>query len=288
MYLRNLKKRADELVRDYPYLEELLDFFIAVRTKIEETRKALGEVPLQKDQEHYKGRADALMPMIDQTELQYSLKPVKRLFCGICDMLLKRKTSLNKEEIAALAKAVKGDEVDLDDVLDQSLNMVTEEESSPFGIERGILTFIAVNTCKPLLFSIRESLKGLVSTHYQEGQCPICGNYPTIGGLLGEEGRLHLLCSLCEHKWYFPRVKCYYRKNDDHEKLSYFSVETDPRALRVHVCEKCKSYIKLFEFRQEGEALFEIEDVASIHLDILAGKEGYNKPTQGILGLHSI
>jgi len=47
---------------------------------------------------------------------------------------------------------------------------------------------------------------------------------------------------------------------------------------RVDVCEKCKRYIKTIDTKEIGEEVIPlIEDIGTLHLDILAQKEGYKK-----------
>jgi len=71
-------------------------------------------------------------------------------------------------------------------------------------------------------------------------------------------------------------VKCPFCGNEEQQTLSYFTVEGDER-YRVDVCDVCKHYIKTLDFRNAGEeAILDVEDVATLHLDMLAHEEGYN------------
>jgi FdhE protein len=43
------------------------------------------------------------------------------------------------------------------------------------------------------------------------------------------------------------------------------------------VCNECKRYIKIIDFREtKQEANLDVEDIATLHLDMLAYEEGYN------------
>ena len=45
----------------------------------------------------------------------------------------------------------------------------------------------------------------------------------------------------------------------------------------MDVCNECKRYIKIVDFRKgEQRADLDIEDIATLHLDMLANDEGYD------------
>ena len=64
--------------------------------------------------------------------------------------------------------------------------------------------------------------------------------------------------------------------NEEQQTLAYFTVEEDDR-YRVDVCNECKRYIKIVDFRDtKGKVDLDVEDIATLHLDILANDEGYD------------
>lgn len=92
----------------------------------------------------------------------------------------------------------------------------------------------------------------------------------------GEEGRRYLSCSACFFKWPYKRLKCPYCGNEDPDLLTYFEAGEEPT--RVGVCRKCARYIKTRDSRKgHGDIPLEIEDLATLHLDLLAGKEGFER-----------
>jgi FdhE protein len=94
--------------------------------------------------------------------------------------------------------------------------------------------------------------------------------------LAGEEGRRLLCCSTCFHKWHYQRLKCPFCGNEDPHKLSYFTVGKEPT--RVDLCTACSRYLKTRDSRQgRGEVPLAIEDLLTIHLDLLASREGYER-----------
>ena len=94
--------------------------------------------------------------------------------------------------------------------------------------------------------------------------------------LSGEEGRRFLSCSGCFFKWPYKRLKCPYCGNEDPESLSYFTAGDGPT--RVGVCRKCSRYIKTRDSRKgNADVPLEVEDLATLHLDLLAAKEGFER-----------
>lgn len=113
-------------------------------------------------------------------------------------------------------------------------------------------------------------------TGWQESFCPVCGARPGMAELSGEEGRRMLSCSACTFSWPFKRLTCAYCGCDDPEKLSYFTAGDG--ATRVDTCKACSRYIKTRDSRKGGSDVpLEMEDLLTIHLDLLAAKEGFER-----------
>jgi FdhE protein len=111
---------------------------------------------------------------------------------------------------------------------------------------------------------------------WQESFCPVCGSRAGMAELSGEEGRRSLSCSACSFSWPFKRLTCAYCGCDDPEKLSYFTVGDG--ATRVDTCKVCSRYIKTRDSRKGGsEVPLEIEDLLTIHLDLIASREGFER-----------
>ena len=116
----------------------------------------------------------------------------------------------------------------------------------------------------------------VLKSKWSEGYCPICGKEPKIGEIKEEEGARFLFCNQCGIEWPFLRIKCPFCGNEEQQTLAYFTVEDDER-YRVDVCNECKRYIKIVDFREtKEEPNLDIEDITTLHLDILATEEGYD------------
>ena len=130
---------------------------------------------------------------------------------------------------------------------------------------------------RPDLERIAEKYAAVVSQFgWSEGYCPICGREPKIGEIKKNEEERFLFCHQCGFEWSFRRIKCPFCGNEEQNSLAFFIVEEDER-YRVDVCNECRRYIKIIDFREESQkANMDVEDIATLHLDILASEEGYD------------
>lgn len=182
-------------------------------------------------------------------------------------------------ELTALENAVLADEVDLEITMKNLLTdrrKELDETARELSVGPGILSFAVGQLLKPFVEkraeSIREKLNEL---EWFKGYCPVCGSWPMISFLIGEEGKRWLKCSFCGNEWTFIRTACPFCENDDSESLEYFYSE-DRKSERIEVCHKCKVYIVSMDLRQrEEETVTEVAPLGLMYLDILAQQEGF-------------
>jgi FdhE protein len=109
------------------------------------------------------------------------------------------------------------------------------------------------------------------------GRCGMCGSPPTLATLRREDGRRILTCGLCGMSWEFMRLTCPWCGSPDRAAPNSLRLsETDPRW--IETCESCRGYIKTVDERKLplGETIIPVvEETATLHLDLLAEKEGY-------------
>lgn len=101
-----------------------------------------------------------------------------------------------------------------------------------------------------------------------------------MGELVGEEGRMVLHCGSCGQSWPASRRQCSSCGNRDEASLEYFTAG-DEQGYRVNVCRRCSGYLKVIDSRLTGVDLpMDLEDLATLHLDLLAQREGFSKGKQ--------
>lgn len=122
-------------------------------------------------------------------------------------------------------------------------------------------------------------------TGYAGATCPLCGSNPQLAVLRpeGDGGKRHLACSLCLTEWEYRRIVCPVCEEVDPTKLPRYSPE-DPIAVRVEACDTCKSYLKSFDMTVNGLMVPEVDEIATVALDLWASEHGYRKIQLNLLG----
>ncbi len=119
-----------------------------------------------------------------------------------------------------------------------------------------------------------------------KNRCPFCGFKPNVSFLKDTEegeGVRFLRCSLCLTDWIYMRTKCVNCGNVDDDKLDYF-LSQDINYIEIQTCRECNHYIKVVDLRKEGLAVPDVEDIASLSLDLWAQTQGYLKFERNLFG----
>ncbi|MDP8257025.1 MAG: formate dehydrogenase accessory protein FdhE [Candidatus Alcyoniella australis] len=155
-----------------------------------------------------------------------------------------------------------------------------ERRAAELYLPEEMVMFLGDHLARPALLACARRLADLVDLKvWLRGTCPICGNAPGLGALNPEEGALVLRCSHCRFVWNFQRILCPACDNEDHKKLKYLTAENDSPH-RIHACDECRSYVKVLDYRKARQDVLwfpEVEDAATIYLDLLARQEGYER-----------
>jgi FdhE protein len=117
-------------------------------------------------------------------------------------------------------------------------------------------------------------------------RCPYCGEQPLAAVLRpeGDGGKRFLLCSLCSTEWEFRRLLCAHCGEENQEKLPVFTAEQFGH-VRVEACESCHVYTKAIDLTRNGLAVPEVDELATVALDLWAGERGYAKLQLNVLGM---
>ena len=257
------------------------------------SRLAEAEKPLPRSLEFYlrilTAQKEVKKPDLSQSLTALKNKAPQRLVQGK-PILTFREISANWLEVQALFREIAG-------LSDKYISPVKEEidELNRIGLDLAAFkdaakTWFAIGTLsrksvvkgrdmKPIIGSVlqaslhpwltayAEELVPLVKQElWYKKYCPVCGGGADFAFLSKGEGARWLICSRCDARWLFYRLVCPHCGNQNQSTLAYF---TDDKSLyRLHVCEKCRCYIKVIDLRQtDAEILLPLERILTLDMD---------------------
>ena len=218
--------------------------------------------------------------MFSREDLPLDLKAASSLV----ERLLEHLTSKKRKDKEALEKTLDRVRTDSNWIKSVIAAFLSRDESTivnmaeKVDLEPMVLKFLTHMALRPSMNTLKESIsKRIQKDSWNYGYCPLCGSYPDMA-YLGEEGKRFLHCELCGYEWYYPRLKCPFCENDEPKKLGYFESEEE-EGFRVDFCKKCNRYIKTLDMRViEAPAPLELENLITLHLDMLAHDQGFKNP----------
>ena len=121
-----------------------------------------------------------------------------------------------------------------------------------------------------------------------QGHCPACGSAPIVSARRevpeSQGAARSLLCALCGTEWPFPRIRCASCREEDPVKLPTFQTQAHP-GVRIEACETCKRYVKSLDLTLDARPLPEVDDLASIAMDLWAIEQGWTRLEPGWAGV---
>jgi len=127
-----------------------------------------------------------------------------------------------------------------------------------------------------------------VGRRHLPGHCPRCGGAPTLSvrrpATESEALARYLLCGFCGEEWPYVRIKCPSCFEEDPRKLPSFQSERHP-GVRIEACDSCHRYLKSLDLGIDARPVPEVDDLASIAIDLWAEEEGYVRLEPGIAGI---
>jgi formate dehydrogenase maturation protein FdhE len=139
--------------------------------------------------------------------------------------------------------------------------------------------FVARSLLRPYVELLRE-LEIAPDRPRAAGHCPFCGGAALLalrrGGAPGDGALRSLLCALCGLEWNIPRIRCPVCAEADPARLPVFSAAEYPAA-RIEACESCRRYLKSLELGAGNRVLPEVDELASLALDLWAQEQGFTR-----------
>jgi len=259
-----------------PQYVELLDILEEILILREEYRRKIKTDIFPVDARLIKAKVEGGFPLVDFSHEDYDLSQPQEYFLALLKIAEKRAPG----ETGTMAEKIKNGEVLFSDLIYESFYQDVEEKELEKGEEEDVafdlVELFIEESLRPALEIVSSAYGDTIrKIGWQEGYCPICGREPKIGEIRGEGENRFLFCNQCGFDWQFELIKCPFCGNEEQQTLAYFTIEGDEH-YRVDVCNKCKRYVKMVDFRQTGKKVdLDVEDIATLHLDMLANDEGY-------------
>lgn len=276
-FIRKRIERLQKLQHERPQLAEIFVFYETLFRFLEgEKEPFLAVVPDAASRELKRREG---FPLLTGAALRVEGEKAGD-FLGRLIRVLKEKGREGQEELARLQGALEDGRIDPAGLLRACLDRdrrALREGAHRAEVAPALVEYVFDTALSYALQRAREEGLSAPVEGWQQGYCPLCGGAPSMGELTEEEGSRRLHCSVCAAAWSFPRLRCPACGSADPDVLEYFTAEGET-GYRVDVCRACSSYLKVVDAREAGRDLpMDIEDVSTLHLDLLAQKEGFVK-----------
>ncbi len=257
-----------------PHYTELFDILSEILILREEYRQNMRQMTFPLDERLIAKKLSGGLPLLDFTVVNFDYRPARDYFLRLLEIAENRMPG----ETTEFARQIKSGELDFADVIRNSFDPSCEEELAPDVDDDtfDLIELFVEESLRPALEYFAGQYGDIIAkSQWAEGYCPICGKEPKIGELKDDEERRLLFCNQCGLEWNYSLIKCPFCGNEEQKNLAYFTVEGEER-YRVDVCNVCKRYVKMVDSTAvANNANLDVEDIATLHLDMLAAEEGY-------------
>ena len=270
-------------IEDYkvinPYYNELFDILSEILILREEYRHIMNGMNFPLDDRLVAKKLAGGLPLLDFSHGKFDFTPAKEYFLRLLEIAERRAPGETEE----FAQQIRNGVIDFEKMIRRSFNSGSDEEFTldvdiDFDEEAfDLIELFMEESLRPFLEDFAEKYSDIITNSgWDEGYCPVCGKEPKIGEIKDDEEGRFLFCNQCGFEWRYNHIKCPFCGNEEQQTLAYFAVEGDEK-YRVDVCNLCKRYVKIVDFRGSGgKANLDVEDIATLHLDMLASEEGYD------------
>jgi FdhE protein len=273
----NVRERVHQLKAKRPGYAEMLDFYVEVREAQAKSKTSLKMGVLKPKKEWKDLASEEGVPLVQKEAFPVDLEAAISLFRTLC-RVGKTANPHMAGQVEKIAKAFRDNKRDLKELLTGGgKGEAVEQIAADRGLDKQVLSFLVQNSIRPSIEAGREQLRGELDPEtWRKSRCPVCGSLPSLNLLLGEGGKRYSRCSYCGYQWRIDRLFCAVCGNKEQESLNYFYGEGE-EACRIDLCDKCHHYIKTIDYRNLEPSDVCLEDLATLHLDVLAVQKGYQR-----------
>lgn len=276
--MEKIKKRIEKIKEKRSGYGEILDFYQKIKELQDEIKPSLKIelTPLKKEWKNLLKKEG--FPLIQKEDFPIDIDASSKLFKKLCEIGRSANPHM-AEQIAKNEEVLSHKGLDFIKLFKEKLKeKKTEKLADDLGVDKKIFLFLHQMSIQPSIEATVEKLRSELDPEtWLKGYCPICGSLPSLSLLKEEVGKRYLLCSYCNYQWRTDRLLCPFCNNSDQGSLHYFYAEQE-EAIRIDLCDKCHQYIKTIDYRKFEEPDPVLEDLATLHLDLLACQKGYQRP----------
>src|ERR1700722_7635551 len=258
-------QRAQQLAGQYPFVSEMLGFYIRVARFQEDLHRQLSAAFSR----HAQPAAVLAALSPDQRE---SLSSRFDSFLSMAEAHGPKALSELSSELRARGSSF------YPDLLQHAWSTTTNSPADAPGL-------LAIAFLQPYaeLWRPRGSLRPVSTAH---ALCPFRLRKPGFGLLrqMGDGGARSMVCSFCLAEWDFRRIICPGCGEENNKNLPVFTA-SEFDYIRVECCDACKTYIKSIDLTKNGRAEPPVDELASAPLDLWAREHGYTKLQSNLLGM---
>lgn len=218
-----------------------------------------------------KGRS-AISAEDSQAYPRASVCAIFRLFVSIFD--------LPENDLEPLCQALEKGEIDF---MQLPQGTVPDFSNLPYTAQE--LAELLFLFSRPYFLALPEIFP-LDGSQWENGRCPLCSAQPALTSVMeGPKRNLH--CSFCGTSGPYRFIGCPNCASVDSAQLNTIMSEDEP-GFRVVTCDACQTYVKVIEFPLLKEMGFDLADMASLPLDIIAQEKGYARMAPNPISLKKI
>jgi len=274
--------RMEKIRQKKPVYRQLLDFYEKLYIEKERCCQSLKHRYVDFDEHLIQIKLSEGFPILDKNGIALDMETLE----GFFHTLLRLSRERNPDAVVKLENYFQEQRVDVRSMIQEmwegKLNTQNWKEND-MG-DPTLLFFLLVECVKPVYEYFARTLRYFINEEkWKQGYCPVCGEASSIAETGEEKAKKHLFCVYCEMDWPFPVFKCPFCNNEEEEGIKSLYLEND-KQYRIEVCRNCEKYIKVIDTHILGHRVpLDVENIVTLHLDILAQKEGYKRGAQFLL-----
>ena len=281
---QKIEDRLNDL-RGKDYISEsTVDFFADILKAQYDIKEKLtsGDALVCLNENEVKEKLKKSIPILSWDNIPVTEMLLDELFIALCNILIKHENA-DKQELENLIKLQSSGDLNLIRMIEKFYH----QDSSYFAslsedlkINAEILLFISLQLAKPFFESMAEKMPDkYFDEQWLKNYCPVCGSQAQISTLAKEDGKRTLYCMMCGSHWRSMLFQCSFCGDNQVSGMKFLAEDAGP--YQIDFCSQCKRYIKTFDERKisstKKEFIPSVEDIATMYLDVLAEKEGYER-----------